>query len=58
MGGSLAKPILGYLPDRIVARVQPSLGDACDGALLLARGSARSDLTADADMPHHSDPEE
>jgi glucosamine kinase len=44
MGGSLANPIGSYLPDRIVARIQPSVGDACDGALLLARGLAGTDL--------------
>ena len=44
MGGSLAAPIRAYLPSRIVERVQPSLGDACDGALLIARGLAQSDL--------------
>ncbi len=44
MGGSLADPIRRYLPDRIGARIQQSLGDACDGALLLARGLARGDL--------------
>ena len=44
LGGSLADPIMIYLPARVVARVQPSLGDACDGALLLARARARSDL--------------
>ncbi len=44
MGGSLATPICLYLPSRIIGRIQPNLGDACDGALLLARGLARSDL--------------
>ncbi len=44
IGGSLALPIFGYVTQGIAARVQPGLGDACDGALLLARGLARSDL--------------
>ena len=44
MGGSLAAPVLPYLPSSIVARVRPGLGDACDGALRLAKGLAQSDL--------------
>ena len=44
IGGSLALPIFGYVTDTIAARVRPGRGDACDGALLLARGLARSDL--------------
>ena len=46
LGGSLAPPILQHMAACIAARVQPSQGDACDGALLLARGLARSDLPA------------
>lgn len=44
LGGSLALPIFSHTAERIVARVRPSQGDACDGALLLARGLAHSDL--------------
>ncbi len=43
-GGSLSAPILAHMAERIVARVRPGDGDACDGALLLAHGRARSDL--------------
>lgn len=46
LGGSLAAPIRGHMAGRIVARVRRSEGDACDGALLLARGLAQSDLTS------------
>ena len=44
-GGSLALPILNHMVEHVRARVRPSHGDACDGALLLARGLARSDLS-------------
>lgn len=44
LGGSLALPIFNHMAERVVARVRPSQGDACDGALLLARGLAHSDL--------------
>ena len=59
LGGSLAAAILPHLPASTVARIKPSQGDACDGALLLARGLARSDLQAGAivsapPMPHGS----
>lgn len=43
-GGSLAAPILAPMAERTLQRVRPSQGDACDGALLLARGLAPSDL--------------
>lgn len=46
LGGSLAPPILNHMAGRVRARVRPSQGDACDGALLLARGLAQSDLPA------------
>ena len=48
LGGSLALPILNHMAERVVVRVRPSQGDACDGALLLARGLAQSDLIASA----------
>jgi glucosamine kinase len=44
LSGSLALPILGHMAERVRTRVRPSQGDACDGALLLARGLAQSDL--------------
>jgi len=44
LGGSLAVPILNYMAGRVMARVQPSQGDACDGALLVAGGLAQTDL--------------
>lgn len=44
LGGSLALPIFNYMTERVMGRVRPSQGDACDGALLLARGLAQSDL--------------
>jgi len=45
-GGSLAGPVLAHMDVRVTGRVQPGRGDACDGALLLARGMAGSDLPA------------
>ena len=44
LNGSLALPILNHMAGRVTGRVRPSQGDACDGALLLARGLAQSDL--------------
>ena len=46
VGGSLATPLFDYVDASIAARVQSSQGDACDGAVLLARGLARSDLAS------------
>jgi glucosamine kinase len=42
--GSLASPILDHTNEHLRARIQPSQGDACDGALLLAQRLAVSDL--------------
>jgi glucosamine kinase len=44
LGGSLALPIFAHVAPDVVRRVQPSQGDACDGAMLIARGLARGDL--------------
>ena len=46
LGGGLAAPLLRYMAASVAARVRPGEGDACDGALLLARGLAGSDLPA------------
>ncbi len=55
LAGSLAGAIVAASDERIRARVQPSRGDACDGALLLAQGRARSDLDVveGEGRPHH-----
>jgi len=47
-GGSLAMPLRPYMDPAITARLRPPLGDARDGAVLLARSLAPGEAWSDA----------
>ncbi|MGO1076685.1 BadF/BadG/BcrA/BcrD ATPase family protein [Inquilinus sp. CA228] len=47
-GGSLAAPLRPYMDPTITARLRPPLGDARDGAVLLARSLAPGEAWSDA----------